>query len=76
MITLSQLSDILVEILGCERRDIALDVTLDELGADSLDTIDLAFACEEEFGIKIHEDIQFCDTVGKWLDFLNSDRCK
>lgn len=43
----------------------------DDLGADSLDYIELVMAFEEEFAIAIsEEDAEKIDTVGKTIDYL------
>ncbi|MBD3286826.1 acyl carrier protein [candidate division WOR-3 bacterium] len=46
---------------------------IDDLGADSLDTVELIMAFEEKFSIEIpDEDAQKLETVGKALDYLES----
>jgi acyl carrier protein len=45
----------------------------DDLGADSLDLVELVMAFEEEFGIEIPEDAQEeIRTVGKAVDFIKA----
>lgn len=44
---------------------------IEDLGADSLDTVELVMALEEEFGIEIpDEDTEHILTVGKLVDYL------
>lgn len=44
---------------------------IDDLGADSLDCVELVMAFEEEFGRAIPEsDAEKIDTVGKTIDYL------
>ena len=44
---------------------------VEDLGADSLDTVELVMALEEEFGIEIpDEDAEHILTVGKLVDYL------
>ncbi|MGH7220779.1 MAG: acyl carrier protein, partial [Nitrospiraceae bacterium] len=44
---------------------------VEDLGADSLDTVELVMALEEEFGIEIpDEDAEKILTVGKALDYI------
>lgn len=44
---------------------------IEDLGADSLDTVELVMALEEEFGIEIpDEDAEHILTVGKLVDYL------
>lgn len=50
---LKKLTAILVEIVNCRRECVQESATLAELGADSLDIVELVMAVEEEFGIDI-----------------------
>lgn len=46
---------------------------IDDLGADSLDIVELVMAFEEKFGIEIpDEDSQKLDTVGKAVSYLET----
>jgi len=46
---------------------------IEDLGADSLDTVELVMALEEEFGLDIpDEDADKMKTVGDALDYLRS----
>ena len=46
---------------------------VDDLGADSLDTVELIMAFEEETGIAIpDDDVEKLKTFGKVLDYLNA----
>ena len=47
---------IVVENLGVEADNVAKPQFIDDLGADSLDTVELVMAFEEEFGIEIPDD--------------------
>ena len=45
---------------------------IDDLGADSLDTVELVMAFEEEFEIEIpDEDAEKLETVGNAIEYLN-----
>lgn len=49
---------------------------IEDLGADSLDTVELIMSFEEEFDIEIHdEEAEKLTTVGKAIDFLKSKLC-
>ena len=52
-----RISEIVIEQLGVSRDDIESESSfIDDLGADSLDIVELVMAMEEEFGIEIPED--------------------
>ena len=57
MSTFEKVRDIVVEQLGVEPDDVSIDATfIDDLGADSLDIVELIMAFEEEFGIEIPDE--------------------
>ncbi|MDQ0202803.1 acyl carrier protein [Pectinatus haikarae] len=57
MSTFEKVRDIVVEQLGVEADDVNIDSTfIDDLGADSLDIVELIMAFEEEFGIEIPDE--------------------
>ena len=52
-----KVKDIIVEELGVEREKLTDDASfMEDLGADSLDTVELVMAFEEEFGCEIPDD--------------------
>ncbi|WP_346354517.1 acyl carrier protein [Azotosporobacter soli] len=58
MTTFEKVKQIAVEQLGVEEADVNMDSTfIDDLGADSLDIVELIMAFEEEFGIEIPDEI-------------------
>ena len=65
--------DLIVEQLGVNADQVAADASfVDDLGADSLDTVELVMAFEEEFGIDIpDEDAEKMATVNDALKYLN-----
>jgi acyl carrier protein len=66
---------IVVEHLGVEAAQVKEDAKfIDDLGADSLDTVELVMAFEEEFGIEIPDDAaEKIQTVGDAIGFINGN---
>jgi len=64
---------IIVEQLGVKEDEISIDSSfVDDLGADSLDTVELVMALEEEFGCEIpDEDAEKITTVKEAVEYLN-----
>ncbi|MCF7811310.1 acyl carrier protein [bacterium] len=65
--------EIIVEQLGVDAAAVTTDASFtDDLGADSLDTVELVMAFEEEFGIEIPDDeaekIQTVNHAVKYLE--------
>ena len=55
--TADRVKKIVVEHLGVEPEKVTEDASfIDDLGADSLDTVELVMAFEEEFGVEIPDD--------------------
>ncbi|HMS85642.1 MAG TPA: acyl carrier protein [Nitrospira sp.] len=63
---------IIAEQLGVEEAEVTPEASfVEDLGADSLDTVELVMALEEEFSIEIpDEDAEKILTVGKALDYI------
>ncbi|MDH4084110.1 MAG: acyl carrier protein [Nitrospira sp.] len=63
---------IIAEQLGVEEGEVTPEASfVEDLGADSLDTVELVMALEEEFSIEIpDEDAEKILTVGKALDYI------
>jgi acyl carrier protein len=66
---------IIVEQLGVEEDDIAMESSfIDDLGADSLDIVELIMALEEEFDLEIPDaDAEKIATVGDAVDFIKNN---
>lgn len=64
---------IVVEQLGVKEDDVTLEASfVDDLGADSLDTVELVMALEEEFETEIpDEDAEKITTVKQAVDYIN-----
>ena len=65
--------NIVVEQLGVDKDKIKLDSNfVNDLGADSLDTVELVMELEEEFDINIPDDAaEKIQTVGEAIDHIN-----
>lgn len=70
-----KIKSILAEQLNIDEDDIKMDSSfIDDLGADSLDIVELIMAMEEEFGIEIpEEDAESISTVGAAVEFIKSN---
>lgn len=63
---------IIVDQLGVEEETVTVEASfVDDLGADSLDTVELVMALEEEFGIEIpDEDAEKITRVKEAIDYI------
>ena len=73
-----QVKAIVAEQLGVKAEQVVNDASfVDDLGADSLDTVELVMALEEEFEIEIpDEDAEKITTVQQAIDYINDRRNK
>jgi acyl carrier protein len=68
---LHRVQSVLVDQLGVSPEEVTLETTFSDLGADSLDQIEIVMALEEEFGIDIEdEEAEFLLTVGQAVELL------
>jgi len=69
-----KVKEIIVEKLGVNAEQVTPDASfIEDLGADSLDTVELVMAFEEEFGAEIpDEDAEKLTTVGAVIEYLKS----
>ena len=69
-----QVKSIVAEQLGVKDDEVTNDASfVDDLGADSLDTVELVMALEEEFETEIpDEEAEKITTVQQAIDFVNS----
>lgn len=69
---------IVVEQLGVKEDEVSSSSSfVDDLGADSLDTVELVMALEEEFGVEIpDEEAEKITTIQQAVDYIkaNSDK--
>jgi acyl carrier protein len=68
-----RVKDIIVKQLGVDESKVGLEASfVDDLGADSLDTVEVVMALEEEFGCEISDDVsQKIATVQDAVNFLS-----
>jgi acyl carrier protein len=64
--------EIIVEQLGVSEEEVTLEASfVDDLGADSLDLVELIMALEEEFGLEISdEDAEKIQTVQDVVNYI------
>jgi acyl carrier protein len=69
-----RVKDVVVAQLGVDPSEVKPEASfVDDLGADSLDTVELVMALEEEFGLEIaDEDAEKIKTVGDTTEFVKS----
>ncbi|MCI6811825.1 MAG: acyl carrier protein [Lachnospiraceae bacterium] len=71
--TFEKVKEIIVDTLGCDEEAVVLTANLkDDLGADSLDAVELNMALEEEFGLTISDEalVNFV-TVQDIVDYIS-----
>ena len=69
-----KIKEIIIDKLGVDDRKITMDAKfIDDLGADSLDTVELIMQFEEEFGIEIpDEEAEGLLSVGQAVDYIKN----
>ncbi len=67
---------IVIEHLGVEEDKVVSNASfIDDLGADSLDTVELVMAFEEEFGVEIPDDAaETIQTVADAVKYLDANK--
>ena len=73
--TLEKVQAIVVEHLGVEADKVTASASfIEDLGADSLDTVELVMALEEEFDLEIaDEDAEKISTVNEAVSYINDN---
>jgi acyl carrier protein len=76
MMVFEKLQEIIVTELGVDKADVTLEADLnDDLGADSLDAVELIMAIEDEFNLSISDDIaQNLKSVKQIVDYIESQQ--
>ncbi len=72
MAVTEKVKSIISEQLGVKQEEVTPEASfIDDLGADSLDTVELVMALEEEFGVEIpDEDAEKITTVGDAVRYI------
>ena len=76
MAVAEKVRDIIVEQLGVDEEEVTSDASfVDDLGADSLDTVELVMAFEEEFSLEIpDEDAEKITRVNEAVTYIESHK--
>ena len=74
MAVVDNVKSIIVEQLGVDEEEVTSDASfVDDLGADSLDTVELVMAFEEEFNLEIPDgDAEKITRVKEAVDYIES----
>lgn len=71
-----RVKQIIVDRLGVEADEITMEASFkDDLGADSLDVVELVMELEDEFGLEISdEDAEKITTVGEVVNYIQTNK--
>lgn len=71
----TRVKEIITEQLGVDEKEVKLDASfVDDLGADSLDNVELVMGLEQEFDIEISdEDAEKILTVGDAINYITEN---
>lgn len=74
MAIIDKVKSIIIEQLGVEEEEVKIEASfVDDLGADSLDIVELVMALEEEFDLEIpDEDAEKIRTVGEAVKYIQA----
>ncbi|GAB6935810.1 MAG: acyl carrier protein [Bacillota bacterium] len=72
--TFERVKRIIVDRLGVDESEVTMDASFkDDLGADSLDIVELVMELEDEFDMEISdEDAEKITTVGQAVEYINA----
>ena len=75
--TLNKVVDIVVKKLSIEKETVLKSSSFEELGADSLDMVEIVMKLEEQFAIEINdEDAEKLSSLEQVVDYINKLRKK
>lgn len=71
-----QLTNVIIEELGVEKNEVTLEANIaEDLGADSLDAVELVMAIEEEFEISVSDEVaQQFKTVKQIVEYIEREK--
>lgn len=74
--SLDKIKEIVAEQLGVDESEVISEASfIDDLGADSLDIVELIMALEEEFDMEIpDEDAEKISTVGNVIEYIKNNK--
>ena len=73
--TFEKLAKIISEQFEISPEEITMDTTIDDLGADSLDLIDLVMSIEDEFTVEVPETaMDELNSVGDMVNFIDGNK--
>lgn len=78
MTTFDKIKEMIVDQLDVEADEVTMDANIqDDLGADSLDIVDLVMAVEDEFEVKIEDEVvESMKTVGDIVKFIDAEKAE
>ncbi len=70
-----KVKEIIIDQLGVDEADVTMEASfIDDLGADSLDIVELIMALEEEFDLEIpDEEAEKISTVGDAVNYISAN---
>ncbi|MDD6269248.1 MAG: acyl carrier protein [Oscillospiraceae bacterium] len=73
--TFDKIKELIVDQLDVEEDKVTMDANIqDDLGADSLDIVDLVMSVEDAFEVKIEdEDVENIKTVGDIVNYIDNN---
>jgi acyl carrier protein len=75
--TFRQIAALVADKLGVDQAKISMNSTLQELGADSVDLLEIIMRMEEQFGIEINdEDAEKMDHLEQVVNYIQERRTK
>lgn len=71
MNTFETIKKILVEQLGVDEASVTEETTIEDLGADSLDLVEIVMSIEEEFSVKVDDsELENLKKVGDLVNYI------